>query len=118
MPGLGCTMARAGALLSPVGPTRGCHVPCRAPELLRGQPTPLLAQAQGTPGLEQILPWGVRGGWHGGGPSKPPGNEGPRVRGLVLNQRWVTRIRELGPGGLGYQQCHDVHTVLTGPSGL
>lgn len=66
-----------------------------------------LPKAQAAPGLEQTLHWQLCPGgavWLAqGGPSKSPGMNVscPRVQGLVLSQRWVTRIWELGAGVSG-----------------
>jgi len=84
-PGLGCTVAWAGASLSRAGPTRGCRVTCRHPELLGGQPPPHPKHRQ-PQGWSKPFPGsaapGVR---HRGGPSKPPGDEGALSQGTRVS---------------------------------
>lgn len=90
--------------------TCGTHswVPCtlQAPQvpLWAACPSPKHRQPQGwSKPFTGSSAQGVRCGWHRGGPASPWGMKVPcpRVQGLVLSQRWVTRIWELGAGVSG-----------------
>lgn len=100
MPGLGYTMAWAGASLSRVGPTPGC---LQAPQTLgwaarpfKPPPNHRQPQCWSKPFPGSSARGGVRGLARGGGvPANPQGMRVPcpRGRGVVLSQRWVPGMR-------------------------